>query len=105
MGIDTRLLESKNYEIFYNKNYNEYYLLVDDTISLVDVSLYRPNRVQQMTVNHYDINGNLLEEKVIEKNQNVSLTTFEDDYYIIKSKYSSNKEQSLKVLVYKSSDI
>ena len=105
MGVDTRLLESKDYEIFYNKVDNEYYLLVDDNYSSVNVSLYRPNSVQKILINHYDINGNLLEEKAIEKDQVINLNTFKDDYYIIKSEYSSKKEQALKVLVYKSSDI
>ncbi len=105
MGINTKLLASKDYELFYNKNLDEYYLLVDDATSKVNVSLYRPNRVQKMTVNHYDISGNLLDEKVIEKNEIVNLDTLKDDYYVIKSEYSSKEEQNLKVQVYKSSDI
>lgn len=105
MGINTKLLESKDYELFYNKVDDEYYLVVDDIASSVNVSLYRPNRVQEITVNHYDINGNLLEEKVIEKDQTINLEPFKDDYYVIKSEYSSKNEESLKVIVYKSSDI
>ena len=105
MGIDTKLLKSKEYEIFYNKEENQYYLLVDDTYSSVNVSLYRPNRVQKMTINHYDLNNTLLSEEVVEKEDTVKLNTFEDDYYVIKSHYSNDKEQELKVSVYHSSDL
>ena len=105
MGINTKLLESNDYELFYNKTDNEYYLLVEDDKTSANVSLYRPNRVKKITVNHYDINGNLLEEKEIQKDQIINLNTFKDDYYVIKSEYSSKNEQSLKVIVYKSSDI
>lgn len=105
MGINTKLLNSKEYEIFYNQEANEYYLLADDNHSYVDVSLYRPNRAQKMIVYHYDINNNLLEEKEIKKEETVKLSTFKDDYYVIKSEYSNNKEQKLKVFVYHSSDI
>ena len=105
MGIDTKLLNSKEYEIYYNNEVDEYYLLVDDNYSSVDLSLYRPNRVDKMTLYHYDINNHLIEEKVLKKEEKVSLNTYKDDYYVIKSKYSNQKEQSLKILVYKQSDI
>ncbi len=105
MGIDTKLLNSKDYEIYYNKEGNEYYLIVDDTYSSIDLSLYRPNRVEKMVVYHYDMENNLIEEKEIKKDQNVNLNTFKDDYYVIKSEYSNKNEQDLKVFVYHNSDI
>ena len=105
MGIDTKLLKSEKYEIFYSKEVNEYYLIVDDNLSSVDVSLYRPNRVEKLVIYHYDMSDNLIEEKEIKKEENVNLNTFNDDYYVIKSEYSNKNEQDLKVFVYHNSDI
>ena len=105
MGWNTKILNSDDYSIFYNKTSNEYYLVVDDNVDLVDVSLYRPNRLKKMLIYHYDLDNNKLGEKEIKSNDMVELTTYSDDYYIIESKYSNKKTEKIKVFAYHKGDL
>ena len=105
MGVNTKILNSSEYEIFYNKNSDEYYLLVDDSKQSVNVSMYIPNRAKEMIIYHYDINDNLIDETKIEKDQTIELDKFKDDYYIIESKYSNKKKDNIKLSAYHKSDI
>ena len=57
MGMNTKILNSADYKIFYNKSNDQYYLLVDDSYDSVDVSMYRPNRVKKMMIYHYNIDN------------------------------------------------
>ena len=84
---------------------SEYYLLVDDNKEAIEVNLYRPNRVKELTLYHYNSADEELEKKTIEKDDKVSLTTYQDDYYVIESKYSNKKQDKLKVAAYHQSDI
>ena len=105
MGINTKLLNSKDYKIFYNKQEDEYYLLVDDEIDSIDVSLYYPNRVKEMNVYHYNTDDSLIEKKVIDKKKNVELKAYNNDYYVLESEYSNKKKDEIKVWVYHADDI
>ena len=105
MGVNTKILNSSEYEIFYNKNSDEYYLLVDDSKQSVNVSMYIPNRAKEMIIYHYDINDNLIDETKIKKDQTIELDKFKDDYYIIESKYSNKKKDNIKLSAYHKSDI
>ncbi len=105
MGITTKILDSKDYKIYYNKNLKEYYLLVDSSLSEVDVNLYKPNRLKNLNVLHYDSNNKLLEKISERDNKNIILKTYNDDYYVLESKYSNKKMDKIKVIVYKESDI
>ena len=105
MGYNTRILNSNEYKIFYNKTDSQYYLLTDDSLNLVNVSLYLPNRVKNITIYHYNLENELLDKKEVKKNDNIQLNTYKDDYYIIESKYSKNKKDKIKVAVYHTSDI
>lgn len=55
VGINTKILNSKDYQIFYNKESNEYYLLVNDNKDSIELNLYRPNRTKNMTIYTYDL--------------------------------------------------
>ena len=105
MGWNTKLLDVDNYELFYNKTNDEYYLLVDDNLDFVDVSMYRPNRLKKMTIIHYDTDNKELDTKEIKKDDKIELTTYNNDYYVIESKYSNKKNDKLKVYAYHKSDI
>ena len=104
-GINTKILNSKDYQIFYNKKSNEYYLLVNDDKDSIELALYRPNRTKEMTVYTYDIGDNEKTKKTVSKDDKITLNTYQDDYHIIKSKYSNKKQENLKVFVYHKSDI
>ena len=105
MGWNTKILNSNDYKLFYNKNSDEYYVIVDDNIDSVDLSIYRPNRLKIMTIYHYDTDNNELDSKEIKKDDKIELTTYSNDYYVIESKYSNKKEDKLKVFDYYKSNI
>lgn len=103
MGITTKILDSKDYKIYYNKELKEYYLLVDESLLQVDVNLYRPNRLKKLNVLHYDANGKLLEKFSDTEDKNIVLKTYNEDYYVLESKYANKKTDKIKVIVYKKS--
>ena len=105
IGINTKILNSKDYEIFYNKESKEYYLLIDDNKDSVELNLYRPNRTKEMTIYSYDLNDKEKTKTKVTKEDRITLNAYQDDYHIIKSKYSNNKQDNLKLFVYHKSDI
>lgn len=105
IGINTKILNSDDYEIFYNEKEAVYYLLVDDKLDEVNVYLYKPNRLSNLNIVHYDNDDNVLDEVNYEDNKEIILKTYNDDYYVLESKYSNNKMENLKVIVYKEGDI
>jgi hypothetical protein len=105
IGINTKILNSKDYQIFYNKESNEYYLLVNDNKNSVELNLYRPNRTKEMTIYTYDLNDKEKTKTTVSKDDVIKLNTYQDDYHIIESIYSNKKKDNLKVYVYHKSDI
>ena len=105
MGINTKILNSKDYQIFYNKESNEYYLLVDDNKDSIELNLYRPNRTKEMTIYTYDSYDKEKNKTIVSKDDKITLNTYQDDYNIIESKYSNEKIDNLKIYVYHKSDI
>ena len=82
IGINTKILNSKYYQIFFNKESNEYYLIVDDNKDSIELNLYRPNRTKEMTIYTYDLNDKEKTKTTISKDDKVTLNTYQDDYYI-----------------------
>lgn len=105
MGINTKILNSEDYQVFYNKESNEYYLLVNDNKDSIELNLYRPNRTKEMTIYTYDLNDNEKTKTTVSKDDKITLNTYQDDYNIIESKYSNEKQDNLKIFVYHKSDI
>ncbi len=104
VGINTKILKSNDYQIFYNKEIKEYYLLVDDNYDKVNVAMYLPNRIKDLTIYHYNLDDTLLEQENVKKEDKISLDTYKEDYYIIESKYRKKTDQ-MKIFVYHKSDI
>lgn len=105
IGVNVKILNSKNYQTFYNKKSNEYYLLIDDSKDSIELNLYRPNRTKNMTVYAYDLNDKEKIKTKIAKDDKITLNAYQDDYYIIESKYSNKKKDNLKIYVYHKSDV
>ena len=105
MGIHTKILNSKDYEIFYNNKNSEYYLVVDDSKDSIELNLYRPNRVKELVIYTYDLEDKETSMNKVSKDYNITLNTSSDNYHIIKSKYSNKKKDQLKLYVYHKSDI
>lgn len=105
LGINIKILNSRDYQIFYNKESSEYYLLVDDNKDSIELNLYRPNRTKEMTIYTYDLDDNEKTKTTISKDDSINLDTYQGDYHIIESKYSNKKQDNLKIFVYNKSDI
>lgn len=105
MGITTKILDSNDYKIYYNETLKEYNLLVDSSMNEVDINLYKPNRLKELNILHYDTDNELLEKLEYKEDEDIVLNTYDNDYYVLESKYSNNKSEKIKVIVYKESDI
>ena len=104
-GINTRLLNDSSYDLYYSSKNDSYYVVLDDSTSKANIHLYIPNRAKKIDVNHYTSNDKLLSSKKYNKKKGIELGPTEDDYYILTSTYSNNKEEDLKLYIYHKSDI
>ena len=98
-GIDTAILDSKNYDVYYNNKAKEYYVVTDEKNSEINLEIYLPNRVMQLDIEHYNLDNKLLDKTVYEEGKDIVLKTYKSDYYILKSTYET-KTDKLKVYVY-----
>ena len=104
-GINVKILDSKDYQTFFNKKSNEYYIIVDDNKDSIELNLYRPNRTKEMNVYTYDLEEKEKDKKEVAKDGDIILDANEEDYYVIESTYSNNKQDKIKIYVYHQSDI
>ncbi len=105
MGVNTKILNSSDYQIFYNEENSEYYLLVDDNKDSIELNLYRPNRTKEMTIFTYDLSDKEKNKTSVSKDDKITLNTYQEDYHMIESKYSNEKQDNLKIYVYHKKDI
>lgn len=104
-GLDLKILESDAYEIYYNDKSDEFYLLVNNDVDEVALNLYIPNRIEDIEINHYDMNGDFIKEIEYVKNKEIILETYNSDYYLITSNFSNKEEKSLKVFLYNKENV
>ncbi|MBE6146864.1 MAG: zinc ribbon domain-containing protein [Firmicutes bacterium] len=103
-GINIKLLENPNYKIQYNTKLDEYYLLVDSNKTTLD--LYIPNRTNQLVIKHLDENNQLLFEKDYQIEEKIVLeSTSSNDYYLLEAKYQNNKQEKIKIYIYKEGSV
>lgn len=93
-GNKVKILDDSQYVLEYNTKLDEYYIkTTNDKISL---KLYVPNKASDLTIMHM-ANENKLEEKTIEKNEEIILNVNnEDEYYLLKSNVND-----LKIIIYR----
>ena len=103
-GIDTKILNSEAYEVYYSKEAGEYYLVVDDNAKEIKLGLYIPNRVLKLDIEHYKKDGELIDTKTYKEEDDLILSTYDEDYYNIKSTYDS-KEDNIKMFIYRRKNI
>lgn len=96
-GLDVKIKESDNYKLQFNKEANEYYILVKEMTTLLDV--YLPNDVENLTLTNYDYKDNVIIENVYNPNDEIVLKADSRDYYVLKAK-QGKKESEFKMLVY-----
>lgn len=96
-GNNLRIEESKQYQIEYNQKLDEYYLIVKDKET--NLNLYIPNKTEKIILKVYDSNNNVISKKEIKRNTNIKLETKNnEEYYIIES--SNDKYDKLKVYLF-----
>lgn len=102
MGSELKLLNGENYEVSYNTELDEYYIVTKEPPldGKVYLTMYVPNKVDYMTVNHYSPEGNLLDAEEKSNHEGIILTanTTDNNYYTIKDNLEDSKE--LKVFIY-----
>ena len=103
-GIDTSILSSNSYEVYYNEKAKEYYLLTEDNIDEINLELYIPNRLEELYIEKYDTNNKLLESSKYDEESDIKFKSYNNDYYIIKSIYK-NKTDNMKFYIYKKSNV
>ena len=96
-GLDLKLLDSENYEIQYNVNEKEYYLMTNNDKVLLN--LYIPNRTEEIVISHYDEKNIKIDEKTYKPTEEIILETKEKEYYILNINYLHNKKHSFKFYV------
>lgn len=104
-GIDTRLLKSNDYSVYYNEKVDSYYLLIDDNVTSTDIKLYKPNRLKELKIKRYDLDNKIINETIYDEESDLILTPFDNDYYVLESTYSNNKTSDLRLYLYHKSDI
>lgn len=97
-GINLKLLNSKNYEIHYNTNEEEFYLISEK--DKIPLNLYIPNRVENIEIKHYSKDGEMLEKNKYDKDDDIVLEAHSEDYYVLKVNYLHNTVEKLKIYVF-----
>jgi len=103
-GIDTNILSSDSYEVYFNKDKKEYYLVTNDDVNEITLALYVPNRLKELDIEHYDINNKLIDSNKYDEESDLKFKSYNNDYYIIKSVYK-DKTDNMKFYIYNKSDI
>lgn len=99
-GINLKLLDSDNYDIYYNVNEKEYYLQTNNDKVLLN--LYVPNRTEEIIITHYTETDEQIEEKKYSPKDEIILETMEKEYYVLNINYLHDDKESFKFYVLQS---
>lgn len=98
-GINLKILTGDNYKLQYNTKLEEYYLLIKEDET--KLNLYVPEKTNKLIVKHLDKDNNIIEEETYNKNDEITLkNNYLKNYYTIEATYDNNKSDNLKVFVY-----
>lgn len=99
-GTIVKIKDSKEYNIQYNTKLDEYYLLVNQDET--NLNLYIPNKTESFNIKLMDLDNNLIEEDNYKDTDNITLNINGiDDYYLLESFYSDKESSVLKLYVYR----
>lgn len=96
-GLNLKFLDSDAYDIKYNTEEEEYYLITSNDKVLLN--LYIPNRTEEILITHYDENDEKLEEDKYAPKDEIVLETKEKEYYVLNITYLHDKKDSFKLYV------
>lgn len=102
MGTELKIMNGENYEVTYNEDTDEYYIVTKEAPvdGKVYLSMYIPNRVENMTVDYFSPDGILLESETKTNHEGILLNvnTLANNFYTIKD--DQKKSKTLKVFIY-----
>ena len=97
----TQILDSEKYNIFYNSDKEEYYIVIDDNLKdeelSIPLNLYVPNKVNNLNLTYYNEKNEIIGEHKYDKKEDIVLSAniSSDNYYIL-----NDGNDKLKVFVY-----
>lgn len=100
-GTHLKILKTDEYQLQYNKDLKEYYLLTDN--DQTKLNIYIPNQISEISIQQVASNDQIISEATYKKEQDIILVnTEETDYYLIKVKDSP--KENLKIYIYRKDD-
>ena len=104
-GTHLKILESEMYDLYYMEETKAYYLVAKENQDEISLDLFIPNRTESIEVNHYNNKDELLSSEEYERDMEIVLETYSDDYYILVAKYKGDKKEDLKIFSYRANDV
>lgn len=99
-GIHLKLLASDDYQIQYNTELKEYYLLASE--DEVKLNLYIPDRAEKITIRHLDKDNFVIDEEIYENTDKIILySNGNDDYYTLETEYENDNLDRIKLYIYR----
>ena len=82
-GTQMRILDSREYDIEYNKTTKEYFLVTDE--NQIGLKLYIPEKAEKINLLTVDSNDTQLSNKEYQTDEKVTLTYNSDRHYIVQA--------------------
>jgi len=82
-GSQIRILDSRDYDVEYNKTTKEYFLVTDE--KQIGLNLYIPEKTDKVNLITVDSNDKLINEKEYSIDENIMLLYNDKEHYIIQS--------------------
>ena len=82
-GSQIRILDSRDYDVEYNKTTKEYFLVTDE--NQIGLNLYIPEKTDKVNLITVDSNDKLINEKEYSIDENIMLIYNDKEHYVIQS--------------------
>ena len=93
-----RILDTKYYDVEYNKKNKEYYVISNkDNIKL---NIYSPKNIIKVNMSHYDKNDEKIDSESISSDGNLKITSSNGDYYIVEGVKRDKSKEIIKIYFY-----
>jgi len=96
-GNNFIIKDNESYEVQYNKQKNQYYIISNEYY--IDLSMYIPKKTESIVVTEYSINNEMLSSFSYTIEDSITLLNEQDKYYVIEAVYE-NSSDDLTVYIY-----